>query len=121
MRLPAFIREKSGLASFALLATATSGFGQTFFFSVFGTGIRGTCGLANSAYGLLYGLATLLSAAMLLRLGSLVDRWALAPVTVLSVGLLAAGCLTIGLASNWGWLIPGFLMARLGGKPCCLI
>lgn len=116
MQFPVFMRENPALAFFALLAIATSGFGQTFFFSIFGTGIRQTFGLANSSYGFLYGLATLLSAVMLLRLGSLADRWALPQVTLLAVGLLAAGCLVIGLAPHWGWLIPGFLLARLGGQ-----
>lgn len=52
MIFPAFIRESPRLAVFALLATASSGFGQTFFFSVFGSGIRETFALQNSTYGL---------------------------------------------------------------------
>lgn len=111
-----FMRENPPLAMFAFLATATSGFGQTFFFSVFGSGIRGSFGLSNSHYGLFYGLATLLSAGLLLKLGPLADRWALGRVTLLAVGLLTLGCLTIGLAPHWSLLIPGFLLARFGGQ-----
>ncbi|MBS3804323.1 MAG: MFS transporter [Oleiphilaceae bacterium] len=116
MKLPDFLKENPSLAFFALLATATSGFGQTFFFSVFGSGIRDTFVLSNSAYGLYYGLATLLSATLLLYLGPLADRWALRNVTALAVLLLATGCLMIGLAPHWSLLIPGFLLARLGGQ-----
>ncbi|WP_216642790.1 MFS transporter [Hydrocarboniclastica marina] len=116
MRFPAFMRENPRLALFAFLATATSGFGQTFFFSVFGSGIRDTFGLANSSYGLAYGLATLLSAALILKLGTLADRWALGQVTVLAVVILACGCFMIGWAPHWSLLIPGFLLARLGGQ-----
>lgn len=116
MRFPAFVRENPALAAYAFLATATSGFGQTFFFSVFGGGIRGTFELANSTYGLTYSLATLISAGLLLKLGPLADRWSLRSVTTLAVLLLATGCLLIGLAPHWTLLVPGFLLARLGGQ-----
>ncbi len=116
MKYPAFIRENPPLALYAPLATATSGFGQTFFVSIFGAGIRAEFSLTNSAYGLYYGLATLCSALLLLRLGGLVDRWALWRVTLLAVLLLCAGCLVLGLAPHWGLLIPGFLLIRLGGQ-----
>ncbi|WP_250090553.1 MFS transporter [Marinobacter sp. ATCH36] len=110
------MRENPSLAAFAFLATATSGFGQTFFISVFGSGIRESFDLANSTYGLTYGLATLLSAALLLKAGPLADRWSVQSVTLLAVGMLAAGCLLIGLAPGWAMLIPGFLLARFGGQ-----
>lgn len=116
MKFPEFVRENPALAAFAFLATATSGFGQTFFFSVFGGGIRGSFDLANSTYGLTYSLATLMSAGLLLKLGTLADRWALGRVTALAIAILATGCLLIGLAPHWSMLLPGFLLARLGGQ-----
>lgn len=116
MIVPAFMRENPRLAVFALLATASSGFGQTFFFSVFGSGIRETFALQNSAYGLIYSLATLTSAILLLKLGPLADRWSLNRITILAVAILTAGCLTIAMAPHWLLLIPGFLLARLGGQ-----
>ena len=116
MKLPSFIAENPSLALFALLATATSGFGQTFFISVFGGFIRDTFTLSNSHYGLYYGGATLISALLLLKLGGLVDRNPLWQVTLLAVLLLSTGCLVIGLAPHWMLLIPGFLLIRLGGQ-----
>jgi MFS family permease len=110
------MRENPRLALFALLATASSGFGQTFFFSVFGSGIRNTFALQNSTYGLMYSLATLTSAILLLKLGPLADKWSLNRMVILAVTILAAGCLTIATASHWLLLIPGFLLARLGGQ-----
>ncbi|WP_404361680.1 nitrate/nitrite transporter [Marinobacter sp.] len=104
------------MAVFALLATASSGFGQTFFFSVFGSGIRETFALQNSTYGLIYSLATLASAILLLKLGPLADRWSLSRITILAVSILAAGCMIIAVAPHWLLLIPGFLLARLGGQ-----
>lgn len=116
MNFPAFMRENPRLALFAVVATASSGFGQTFFFSVFGGGIRDTFALQNSTYGLIYSLATLASAILLLKLGPLADRWSLNRVTTLALVILATGCLTIALAPHWLLLIPGFLLARLGGQ-----
>ena len=116
MTFPAFMRENPRLAVFAVLATASSGFGQTFFFSVFGSGIRDTFALQNSTYGLIYSLATLASAILLLKLGPLADKWSLNRITILAVTILAAGCLTIAAAPHWLLLIPGFLLARLGGQ-----
>ncbi|MBE0486135.1 nitrate/nitrite transporter [Marinobacter sp.] len=116
MKAPEFMRENPRLAAFAILATATSGFGQTFFFSVFGGGIRETFSLQNSSYGLIYSAATLASALLLLKLGPLTDRWSLGKVTSLAVMILAAGCLTIALSPHWLLLVPGFLLARLGGQ-----
>lgn len=116
MTFPAFMRENPHLAIFAVLATASSGFGQTFFFSVFGGGIRETFELQNSTYGLIYSLATLASALLLLKLGPLADKWSLQRITALAIGILATGCLAIALAPHWLLLIPGFLLARLGGQ-----
>ena len=116
MTFPAFMRENPRLAIFALLATASSGFGQTFFFSVFGSGIRETFALQNSTYGLIYSLATLASAILLLKLGPLADKWSLNRITVLAVTILTTGCLIIAVAPHWLLLIPGFLLARLGGQ-----
>lgn len=116
MIFPAFTQENPRLAVFALLATASSGFGQTFFFSVFGSGIRETFALQNSTYGLIYSLATLTSAILLLKLGPLADKWSLNRITILAVAILTAGCLMIALVPHWLLLIPGFLLARLGGQ-----
>jgi len=114
--LPAFIRARPGLALFALLATAGSGFGQTFFVSVFGTALREHFALNNTVYGALYSAATLGSAVVLLRLGELADRWPLHRITATGVALLAAGCVLMGLAPHVAVLASGFFLLRLGGQ-----
>jgi MFS family permease len=116
MKPPKFIADHPQLALFALLATATSGFGQTFFISVFGHLIRDEFVLSNSAYGFSYGGATLLSALLLLKFGELVDTRPLPQLTLMALLILATGCLLIGLASHWLLLIPGFLLIRFGGQ-----
>lgn len=116
MKPPKFIAEHPQLALFALLATATSGFGQTFFISVFGSFIRDEFILSNSAYGFSYGGATLISALLLLKFGALVDTRPLSLLTLAAVLILVVGCLLIGLAPHWLVLIPGFLLIRFGGQ-----
>src|SRR6056297_1932044 len=101
MKYPSFTQENPSLALYALLATASSGFGQTFFVSVFGASLRHEFALSNSAYGLTYGVATLCSAALLIRVGALADYWALTRVTTLALILLASGCVVLGLAAHW--------------------
>lgn len=114
--LPRFIRANPSLALFAFLATAFSGFGQTFFISVFGSSIRDDFNLSNADYGTYYSIATLASALLLLRLGTIVDRWSLSACITLALSLMAASCLILGLAGHWFLLIPGFFLGRLGGQ-----
>ncbi len=114
--LPVSIRARPGLALFALLATAGSGFGQTFFISVFGSALRAEFALSNTAYGALYSGATVLSALALLRIGGLADRWPLHQVTALGVSLLALGCILMGLAPHVAVLTLSFFLLRLGGQ-----
>ncbi|MCA1797151.1 MAG: MFS transporter [Geobacteraceae bacterium] len=116
MKYPSFTQENPPLALYALLATASSGFGQTFFVSIFGASLRHEFALSNSAYGLIYGIATLCSAALLIRMGALADHWALTRVTTLALVLLACGCVVLGLATHWTVLVLGFLFIRLGGQ-----
>ena len=116
MRLPGFLAEQPRIALFALLATFSSGFGQTFFIAVFGGELRADFNLSHTAYGLLYGGATVISALILLQAGTLADRWPLKRVASLALLLLAAGCLLIGLAWTPLMLALGFVLIRFGGQ-----
>ncbi|MEH6668994.1 MFS transporter [Halopseudomonas sp.] len=115
-RLLPFLQENPSLALFALLATASSGFGQTFLLGLFGDEIRSAFKLSHSAYGLIYSLATLCSAALLLRFGSLLDHWSLRRVTLMAILVLSAGCMMLGLAGHLWMLALGFLLVRFGGQ-----
>ncbi len=114
--IPYFIRQRPGLALFAMLAVAVSGFGQTFFVSVFGEEIRAATGLSHTAYGSLYSLATLISAAMLFKWGRLVDIWPLSRAVLLATAILALGCLLVGLKGGVLLLGVGFFCIRFGGQ-----
>lgn len=114
--VPRFLHENPSLALFALLATAASGFGQTFFLGLFGDQLRNSLELSHSAYGLYYSLATLLSAALLLKFGALIDRWRLSRVTLLALTVLTAGCLALAATQSVWLLCTGFLLVRFGGQ-----
>jgi MFS family permease len=104
------------LAIFSLTAVATSGFGQTFYLSVFGGELRAAFSLSHTDYGALYSGATIISAMLLLRFGSLADRWPLRRAVVPAIAALAAGCLLIGVAAGPLLLGLGFLGIRFGGQ-----
>jgi MFS family permease len=113
---PRFVRENPALALFSFLATASSGFGQTFFVGAFGESFRQEFGLTHSGYGLCYSAATLCAAALLLKFGALVDRWPLRRVTSAAVAILAVGCLVLGSASSLLMFVVGLLLIRFGGQ-----
>ncbi|WP_346838518.1 MFS transporter [Microbulbifer sp. SAOS-129_SWC] len=114
--LPSFIRPNANLAFYALFAVAASGFGQTFFVSIFGSALRSEFQLSNAQYGATYSGATLASAALLLVCGGLVDRWPLRRITALAVTLLAAACLLLAAAQSGWMLLPGFFLLRFFGQ-----
>lgn len=114
--LPLFLRQQPAVAVFAILATTTSGFGQTFFVSLFGAEVRQEFGLSHGTYGATYGLATLAAAALLYRLGARIDRDPLPRFTAQAILILAAGCVLVGMAPHVLLLAAGFLLIRLGGQ-----
>lgn len=110
------IRRNANLAFFALFAVAASGFGQTFFISIFGSALREEFALSHAQYGATYSAATLVSALALLACGGLVDRWPLRRITALVVLLLAAACLVVASAPQALVLLPGFFLLRFAGQ-----
>ena len=104
------------LALYAFCAVAASGFGQTFFVSMMGEAFRTSFALSHTVYGSVYSGATIASALLLLRFGSLADTWSLPRVTGLAVLVLSAGCLSIGAAPNALLLGFGFVCIRFGGQ-----
>jgi hypothetical protein len=92
----AFILEQPQLLLFALLATMSSGFGQTFFISLFGGEIRAAFELTHTTYGTLYATATVCSALLLVRIGPVIDIWPLQRVALFTVLIVTAGCLFMG-------------------------
>jgi len=113
----AFVRAHPRLLAFGFLLPFASAFGQTFFIGVFGGEFRAAFELGNGEFGLVYSLATLVSAACFVGVGRLIDRVDLARYTA-GAGLGYAGaCLALALMPAEPMLLfVGFLALRLTGQ-----
>jgi MFS family permease len=120
MRRPEAVRlivAHPRLLAFGFLLPFASAFGQTFFIGLFGGPLRETFALSDGQFGLLYSLATVTSAALLMWLGRLIDRVDLRLYTA-ATGLAYAGaCLYMSQAPAWPpALFLAFLLLRLTGQ-----
>lgn len=82
-----------------LLAFA-SGFGQTFFISLFTPYFLEQFALSQSSFGSIYAAATLVSGLLFLSLGGLLDRVSPVKYTVVSFISFAVFCLAMGFIEN---------------------
>lgn len=69
-----FIFENWRLLTFGALLCAASSFGQTYFISLYAAEIKGAFSLSDGAFGTIYSVGTLASAAVLLWTGPLIDK-----------------------------------------------
>lgn len=93
-----FIRENAPFLGAGALLMMLSSFGQTSFISIFGGDIRNEFGLTNGEWGVIYMIGTTLSAALMLAVGGIVDKFRVRVVGTIIVLLLALACL--GMAFN---------------------
>lgn len=100
-----FILTNRRFLAFGLACTLASNFGQTFFIALFGDHIRATFALSHAEFGAVYSTATLISAAVILWAGRLIDR--------VDLRLFAAAVL-VGLAVSAGLLAAAGSVAVLG-------
>ena len=86
-----FILSEPKLLLFGFFISFFAGFGQTFFISIFNLEIRGLLNLSDGQFGILYSLATLTSAIILIWFGKLIDIMDLRIYTfIVSLGLVCA-------------------------------
>lgn len=100
-----FILSNRRFLAFGLACTLASNFGQTFFIALFGDHIRTAFALGHAEFGAVYSTATLISAAVILWAGRLIDR--------VDLRLFAAAVL-VGLALSAGLLSVAGSVAVLG-------
>ncbi|MEG3617839.1 MFS transporter [Magnetovibrio sp. PR-2] len=102
-----FLIENRRFLAFGLACTLVSNFGQTFFIALFGDHVRAEFNLSHGDFAAIYGLATLVSAAIILWAGRQIDKVDLRLYTsVVLAGLsvsagvfaLSTGPLVLGLA-----------------------
>ncbi len=100
----------------AFLLALFSGFGQTFFISLFSDDIRSSYSLTDGQFGFLYMVATLCSATIFLNLGFVVDRYPVAVVSTFVLMALAIACATMAVSSSVWVLAICLFSLRLFGQ-----
>jgi MFS family permease len=104
------------LVTFGFLAAFASSFGQTYYIGIYGPAIQSEFGLSHTAWGTIYMLGTLGSAALLPWTGKQIDRLNLGLYTAL-VGLVAvAACVATALAVNPVMLVLAIFLLRQSGQ-----
>ena len=111
-----FIYKNLNLLFFGFLIAFASGFGQTFFISLFSQDFRDTFKLTNTEFGSLYSIATVLSAITIIWAGKLIDTVSLKKYTLAIILGLALTCLMASLVFNVFFLFLVIYFLRLFGQ-----
>jgi MFS family permease len=111
-----FIHKNFILLFFGFLIAFSSGFGQTFFISLFSNDFRATFNLSNTEFGSIYSIATVLSAITIIWAGKLIDTVNLKKYTLTIVFGMAIACLMASLAFNIFFLFLTIYFLRLFGQ-----
>jgi MFS family permease len=111
-----FFRDNSRWLAGGFLLTMFSSFGQTFFIGLSGNALRATFHLSGGAFGGLYMLATLASAATLPWLGRTLDLMPGWKVVRFTTPALAFACVLIAMAPNLAVLTLAIYLLRLFGQ-----
>lgn len=104
------------MLAFGVLMTFSSSFGQTFFIGLFNEVIRDSFGLSHAAFGTIYLVATLSSAATIIWAGLKIDDMELRRYASLICVGLAVAALTMALAPHWAVLLIAIYGLRLCGQ-----
>lgn len=111
-----FIRSNGVMVVFGIMMTALSSFGQTFLLALYVPFLISEFSLSNSSVSTFYGVATIVSAAMLPKVGKLIDNVPIKWFTIGATLLFCTALVTFSLAKVW-WVIPiSFLGLRLAGQ-----
>lgn len=116
MNTIAFLVENRRFLGFGLACTLASNFGQTFFIALFGDHIRADFNLSHGDFGVVYGIATLISAGVILWAGRKIDRVDLRLFAGLVFAGLAVSAAAMSLAHSVWILGAGFVGLRLFGQ-----
>lgn len=111
-----FFAENSRWLLAGMLIAFSSGYGQTFFISIFAGGIRDEFGLSHGTWGGTYTLGTLLSAAVMLWAGGLVDKYDIKTMATCAILGLAVVCLAMSVNTLSAALVPIIFGLRLFGQ-----
>lgn len=102
--------------SFGLLCALLSGFGQTFFVSLFVPSICERLGWQPGQFGPLYAGATMASGFLLAWIGRWYDERGEVPVFLFAGGSLLVGMVVMALGGSLFWMLVAVFALRLGGQ-----
>ncbi|MCR9156414.1 MAG: MFS transporter [Rhodobacteraceae bacterium] len=119
MRLTDFIRANAPFLTAGAMLTFLSSFGQTYFISLFAGEIRLAFDLSHGAWGGIYMIGTMASAAVMVWAGSLTDIFRVRVLAPVILGGLATACLAMAF-NPWVWALPFVIFAlRFFGQGMC--
>lgn len=111
-----FFYKNFRLLFIGFLTAFGSGFGQTYFISLFGGYFRELLNLTNGEFGSYYSIATILSAISLIWIGKLIDNVELRKYVVTIVIGLSLTCLLVSSIINVYMLFISLYFLRLFGQ-----
>ncbi|MEM7081143.1 MAG: MFS transporter [Pseudomonadota bacterium] len=112
----ALLKREWRLIVFGVLLSFASAPGQTFFISLFSGELRDALGISHGQFGSYYSLGTLLSAAVMVWSGALIDRVDLRRFAAgIFIGLIV-GCLMMSISSTGVALVLSIFLLRHFGQ-----
>lgn len=111
-----FMYQHGSHLAFGAILMAMSSFGQTYFVSLYGQGLRQAFGLSDGGLGGLYAAGTVMSAVTLTWAGRMIDYTTIRRFTLAVTLLLVTACLLVSGAQAAWMLCAGFYLLRLGGQ-----
>ena len=111
-----FLRSNAPWLSAGFLLTMLSGFGQTYFISIFAGEIRAEFNLSHGEWGGIYTLGTGASAVVMVWAGALTDRFRIRALGMVILPMVMLACfLMAGVTA--AWLLPFVIFAlRFSGQ-----
>lgn len=111
-----FLRDNGRWLLAGGLLSFLSSFGQTFFIAIFAGEIRAEFGLSHGDWGGIYTLATGVSAAAMLWLGGLADRFRVRVLGIGVVALLGLACIAMAVNTSPIGLVAVIFFLRFFGQ-----
>lgn len=111
-----FLRSNAPWLSAGFLLTMLSGFGQTYFISIFAGEIRAEFNLSHGEWGGIYTLGTGASAVVMVWAGALTDRFRIRALGMVILPMVMLACFLIASVTA-AWLLPFVIFAlRFSGQ-----
>ncbi|MFQ5760850.1 MAG: MFS transporter, partial [Acidiferrobacterales bacterium] len=112
----AFVTSNRRFVAFGFLMAFASSFGQTYFVGIFGPAVQAEFALSHTAWGTIYMIGTLASAAVLPWSGKYIDRIDLRQYTSVVCAFIAFACLFMSQVSSAIMLAVAIFLLRHSGQ-----